>query len=724
MQKLFRAAAILFFVAATVQAQSADWFSISSGLNIRAITEESGFLWVCTESGFAKFNKTTGEKTLFNKTNSGLRSNFLTSVVIDNNGNKWIGSRETGLYKFDGTTFTNFNTTNSTLPVDNIQGLAKDASGTLWIATYGGGLVKYKNNVFTAYDSISANKPINYLYTVACDNFGFIWLGTGGDGMVRYDGESEWVLYSTSNNNILKSDVVRTIVVDSNGDKWIGTESGDGGGLYKWNGSQFTLYSTGSFSLNIYGISFDPQGKVWVSSYGGGLAKLEGNSFTVYNKTNSGLPDNGLKSLYIDAQGVKWIGSERNGLVKYNDVSFTKYNLGVLPNIYVFSMATDPQGNKWIGTKNYLTKYASGVVEDIKLDDFLTVTTPGFPANFNVWAIAFDQSGNKWIGTYDGGLVRFSPSNVPRVFNKSNSQMPSNDVYSVLVDKNNIVWIGTSAGLVKYDGTLFTVYNSTNSPLPNNYCASMVIDKSNRLWIATTNGVARFDGVNWSVYTTATGLASNYTFSVTVDSNNNKWIGTGAGLSKYDGSTWTTYTTGNSGLPSNTVQFVKADQFGNIWCGTGGYAVGYGLTKFNGTNWSNYNRQNSGIAGDQVSSFFVDDRGNNWIGLFDAGVCVFKEGGLSDVKDNVTPDAFTMNANYPNPFNPSTMVSFVMPGAAEVTMRIYNNLGKEVVPAETIYASSGINNKSVVLSQLPSGVYYCRLSSMYGSKTIKMMLMK
>ncbi|MBK7866509.1 MAG: T9SS type A sorting domain-containing protein [Ignavibacteriales bacterium] len=717
--------AILILSNGDIFPQYYEWLNISSGVNIRKVAKQGNFIWTATEAGLVKFDITNTKRELFNKTNSGLKTNRLTTVMVDQAGNKWIGTNENGLYKFNDTTWTNFSTTNSPLPSDNIQTVIEDTSHTLWIGTLGGGLVRYFDGSWTVYNSGNTSKPVDYIYSLAADKYGYLWVGTSADGILRFDGSNEWVMFNTDNTPVLKSNTIRAIAVDSQGLKWFGTESGDDGGLYKFDGSQFTLYPTGSFSRNIYSISFDPEGKVWVASYGGGLAKLEGTSFTVFNTTNSAIAENALKSMLIDETGTKYIGSERKGLIIHVGGSFYKYNMAKLPNNYIFSMATDPAGNKWLGMKNYLIKMNGTSYDELNLADFLTNPTPNLPPNFNVWAMAFDSQGNKWIGTYDGGLVRLSPSNFPTVYNTTNSNIPSNNVYSLVVDNQDRVWVGTASGLAKFDGTTWTIYNTTNSQLPNNYCGSMAMDQQNRLWIATSNGVARFDGVNWSRYFTNNGLPSNFCFYVTVDANNNKWIGTGGGLAKFDGTTWTSYTTSNSGLPANQVQMVKSDTSGNIWAGTGGFGSGYGITKFDGTTWTTFNIANSGISGNSISSFMVDENGNNWIGSFDDGLSLYKPGGVVDVEsESINKLDFALGQNYPNPFNPSTTIGFKLDKGSYVKLSVFDITGKAVATPLNGYLDAGVHKINFDATYLPSGVYLYRLESGNRSDVRKMMLIK
>jgi len=60
----------------------------------------------------------------------------------------------------------------------------------------------------------------------------------------------------------------------------------------------------------INAIAIDSQGNKWIGTNGGGLAKFNDVSWTVYNTSNSGLPHNWVRAIAIDSQGNKWIGTE------------------------------------------------------------------------------------------------------------------------------------------------------------------------------------------------------------------------------------------------------------------------------------------------------------------------------------------------------------------------------------------------------------------------------
>jgi len=104
-----------------------------------------------------------------------------------------------------------------------------------------------------------------------------------------------------------------------------------------------------------------------------------------------------------------------------------------------------------------------------------------------------------------------------------------------------------------------------------------------------------------------------------------------------------------------------------------------------------------------------------------------KEG---DVTANAVASEFSLHGNYPNPFNPSTTISFAVPEAATVTLEIYNVLGQRVrtlVKSETYQPGTwsaqwdGSNDAGIML---PSGAYFSRLVTPRSVFTKKMVMIK
>ncbi len=86
----------------------------------------------------------------------------------------------------------------------------------------------------------------------------------------------------------------------------------------------------------------------------------------------------------------------------------------------------------------------------------------------------------------------------------------------------------------------------------------------------------------------------------------------------------------------------------------------------------------------------------------------------TDLVTNTTleiPTDFVLQQNYPNPFNPTTKIEFSIPEASEVILKIYNNLGEEIVTLVSNRLNAGNYTYTWEASELASGVYLYRLEA-------------
>jgi len=99
------------------------------------------------------------------------------------------------------------------------------------------------------------------------------------------------------------------------------------------------------------------------------------------------------------------------------------------------------------------------------------------------------------------------------------------------------------------------------------------------------------------------------------------------------------------------------------------------------------------------------------------------------VQENNTPETYVLRRNYPNPFNPTTTIGFVIPVSGKVTLTIYNIAGQNIRTLIDESMSSGVH--SVVWDGLtdegiraPSGVYLYELRTGNFHDAKKLLLMK
>ena len=97
---------------------------------------------------------------------------------------------------------------------------------------------------------------------------------------------------------------------------------------------------------------------------------------------------------------------------------------------------------------------------------------------------------------------------------------------------------------------------------------------------------------------------------------------------------------------------------------------------------------------------------------------------LSNVVEVSSPYTYSLSQNYPNPFNPSTKISWQLKNDGFVTLKVYDQLGKEVATLVNEERPAGSYEIEFNASSLASGVYYYRISSGNFVDTKKMILIK
>ena len=192
------------------------------------------------------------------------------------------------------------------------------------------------------------------------------------------------------------------------------------------------------------------------------------------------------------------------------------------------------------------------------------------------------------------------------------------------------------------------------------------------------------------------------------------------GISRFDREeTWINYTVDNSGLPTNDIQSIAVDNNNVLWAGT----REFGVVCYDGADWKTFNTDD-GLINNYVLSIAIDDDNTKWFGTYYGGISSFddKIDSIENPKD--IPAVIDIQGNYPNPFNPSTTISFSIPKEGYITLSVYDITGHKV--ATLIDKSMSAGKHSVIFngSALGSGVYLYKFESKGFIKTGKMLLLK
>ncbi|MBN4056705.1 hypothetical protein JYU19_00160 [bacterium AH-315-J21] len=245
-----------------------------------------------------------------------------------------------------------------------------------------------------------------------------------------------------------------------------------------------------------------------------------------------------------------------------------------------------------------------------------------------------DNAGNLWFGTTTEGAYRYDGKSFSRFTELEG--LCNNEIWSILEDKDGVIWFGTADGLCSYDGE-----NFTHVPIPwngkddlwgdmcnPNVVMSMLEDRNGFLWLGTCGGGAyRYDGNTFINFTSnadqlqSDSLHHNVIKSMLEDTDGNIWFTslTHGGVSRYDGESFTHFTS-KDGLNDDMVFASLQDKTGNIWFGCI-QTKGGGLYRYDGKTFINYSKAD-GLCDNFVMSLFEDKTGKLWIGT-GSGICIY-----------------------------------------------------------------------------------------------------
>lgn len=304
--------------------------SLSENMIAGIYQDKDGLLWVGTvHSGVNTIDRENNIVTRYknnpNDPNSISDDNIREIVGVDNE--IWIAT-ENGLNKYDKSTgkFTSYKSDGSdnSLIHDDVKTLYIDKDGILWIGTKNGLCSFDRKNTFTQYtDMLKENKIDDTMFAdIYQDEDGIYWFASGLEGgLIKYNKETGEVKnYRTNEKNkkSLSYNAVKSIVSDSKGTLWIGTQYG----LNKFdkNKEEFTRYteSDGLSNNFVYGILIDSEDNPWMSTnYGLSKFDVKKNKFMNFNVTDGlqGSEFNG-HSYYKSENGEMFFGGT-NGLTSF-----------------------------------------------------------------------------------------------------------------------------------------------------------------------------------------------------------------------------------------------------------------------------------------------------------------------------------------------------------------------------------------------------------------------
>jgi ligand-binding sensor domain-containing protein/signal transduction histidine kinase/DNA-binding response OmpR family regulator len=469
--------------------------------NFRTIYEDrKKRLWFCTDDAIVVMQSAAQDgnrlkvlRTYFNQKGLINKVNQRFQAVLEfAPGIFWIGTKYNGIKIINENTgevssLIGDDSHTANLVNQDVRSLKKAEDGSIWIGTFNG-LYLYQNGklIFIQADDNSPNSlSNNSIRPIFQDKRGSIWIGTYFGGINIYDKDIPNFQNFThqSRRNSLSYNVVSAFLENPNGQLVIGTE---GGGLNYFDRYHSTFSNEkhdknnmGSLSHNnVKSICRDRAGNVWVGTYDGGLnlrrsGQQEYEHFRFDPNVVNGLANNNVYALLEDRHGDLWIGTFGGGLQVLRKGQmpgrFQTFNVAgrQLSSNMVRALLEDSKGNLWIGTSNGLNLKIAGTDKFISFfnhkSDSLSIS------GNDIISIHEDRKGQIWIGTYMGGLNRYVPEK--KAFKRFNEQngLPVNNVFGILSDLKNKLWLSTNTGITCFDPQAGNVRSYTKvDGLPGN----------------------------------------------------------------------------------------------------------------------------------------------------------------------------------------------------------------------------------------------------------------
>lgn len=344
-----------------------------------------------------------------------------------------------------------------------------------------------------------------------------------------------------------------------------------------WTGQEFA--PNGPYSANVYYMDMKGQ-NLWVAAGGrnatwlnlwmkDGIYSYVDNKWTSFNRTNHPAFDTivDIVCTAVDPtdNNKVYAGAWGAGLLEFNNNTFTKiYNKsnssleGFVPNpanVMVSGLAFDSDKNLWVANSGAASSFSRKTLSG----EWTSFNLGGSVSGQELGRLIVDTYNQKWaLMRKEHSLLVFNEQNPLgkryRVLGSEvgNGAIPGNKVYSIAVDLDGAVWIGTDAGIGVF-------YNPGEVLTGSGFDAQRIlVEQDGYVQYLLENEVVK---------------------SITIDGANRKWIGTdraGVFLLSSDGTKEIFhFTEDNSPLLSNSINDISIAADGEVFIGTSQGIVGF-----------------------------------------------------------------------------------------------------------------------------------------------------
>ena len=455
---------------------------------------------------------------------------------------------------------------------------------------------------------ISNGLSKNFTTDIEGDKYGYIWITTR-NGLDRYDGyQVKRFLHDPNDSTSLSNSRVLCIYKDESEDLWFYGYD-DIINKYDYTTESFIRLNEGQVPQKV----LDPlkkdrdllvetsyqvkgaDGTLWSRHSVNGIIQTDNMGDTIRHITQSvdrtGLSDNRISGLYIDQRNTLWVSTIGGG-VNWADLDQKPFykiqfetqisNGDIEKDIRQVSRSTD--GTLWIGLSNRgLIKY------DLRNDTYqkMDILREGSMTSERVRSLLIDSQNILWIGTANkGGLIKYDlNNNSVEYFSETNDAygLSNNRVYDIQEDHRSNLWLATFNGMSIYlreKGQFIHFYaNQGSNSLAFEKSTQIEFESDRIAWISSEKGLTKavvpsggdYEQMKFAVFNSDQYLDQGMVGDLIYDFeyiNGMIWMATDNGLiSMTTDSLEFRYYTMQDGLSDQIILSVISDKTGNIWMG-------------------------------------------------------------------------------------------------------------------------------------------------------------
>jgi ligand-binding sensor domain-containing protein len=287
------------------------------------------------------------------------------------------------------------------------------------------------------------------------------------------------------------------LAATSSGALWCASGTVNGSGIYLFDPPSWTTIDRSSSALpldDVYRVSVAPDGTVWASTFGRGLVAFPG-GIPVVDSANIFNTNVGMVGLPNDMQYVVPSNAVTDGAGNVWATIINAADRNVL--------AVREPGRAWRTLPAIINGVRVSTLTEPQVDLCLAVD-----ASNNLWSVVRDGAFRGVLSLNNGGAV----DSVAAFLVTAATGLPSDDVRTIVVDRENDIWVGTSRGIsIILEPSAPTRPGAIASYRPLNGLTvnTIAVDPLNRKWVGTTEGVILLSPDGTQVLETYTVQTSN-----------------------------------------------------------------------------------------------------------------------------------------------------------------------------------------------------------------------